>query len=75
MTLREKRNFRNLSQFELARLAGITQVALSRIESGQCRPHKSTKKKLEDELGQVDWQQTLIQGIIRNSKYQIIINH
>jgi DNA-binding XRE family transcriptional regulator len=40
-----------LTQTEVAERAGMTQAALSQIESGQHKPRKATKSKLAEALG------------------------
>jgi DNA-binding XRE family transcriptional regulator len=40
-----------MTQAEVAELAGMTQAALSQIESGQHKPRKATKAKLAKALG------------------------
>ncbi len=49
--LRELRERRLLTQRELAAKAGLTDVAISRLETGKTRPRFSTIKKLAAALG------------------------
>lgn len=46
--IREVRNLRGLNQTVFAKSINITQTALSQIESGSKRPHKSTIQKIVD---------------------------
>ncbi len=51
--LRERRLAHGLSQAQLARRAGTTQAAVSRIERGQVSPTFATLRSLLDALGEV----------------------
>ena len=63
LTLKAARAERNLNQHQLAYLAGISQVALSRIENGLAEPHDSTKQAIEEALQfNIDWRKTFDQG-------------
>lgn len=45
------RKERGLSQIQLANLIGITQTAMSMIETGKCQPSKVTLSKIAEALG------------------------
>lgn len=49
--IKEVRKERDLNQTELAVACGITQTALSQIESGNVNPSQTTVEKLCKELG------------------------
>ena len=66
-TLRELRQSKNLNQLELAAIAGVHRVLISRIETGRARPNAATKSKLEEVLGRVDWTPPTI--TIQNPSY------
>jgi len=51
--LRERRLAHGLSQAQLARRAGTTQAAISRIERGEVSPTFTTVRSLLDALGEV----------------------
>ncbi len=69
ITLKEARLKNNLTQGELARQIDSDQYTVANIELGKTKPRKSTKLKIETALNeQIDWNKTLIDGIIRSSK-------
>ena len=45
-TLEELRKNRNLTQLELARLIGVSQVSISKIESGKRRPSPEVAQRI-----------------------------
>lgn len=49
--VRAWREYLGLTQADLAHKAGITQAALSQIESGEHRIRKATREKLADAMG------------------------
>jgi len=49
--LRTWREYRSLTQQELADKIGLTRVALARIESGTSQPRPSTRRALAKALG------------------------
>lgn len=51
MSLKELRKQKHLSQAELAKKVGVTQVSISKYESGDRCPDLLTAKKLADSLG------------------------
>lgn len=51
MSLKELRKQKHLSQTELAKKVGVTQVSISQYESGDRCPDLLTAKKLADSLG------------------------
>ncbi len=59
----------NLSQEELASIAGISNITLSRIESGLVKPHDSTKDKIEQVVGMIDWEKTFSDGLIHKKNH------
>lgn len=62
MDMRQARNKRKMTQIELAIKTGLSQTALSQIETGYAYPRESTRKKIEDVLGiSVDWLSTRMQ--------------
>lgn len=63
-TLKVARAEKNLSQTELAYIAGVSQVTLSHIENGVVRPRASTKEKIEQVVGSIDWQRTFDEGVV-----------
>ena len=54
--VRAWREFLGLTQVELAEKAGISQAALSQIESGEHRIRKATREKLAKALGLIESQ-------------------
>ena len=64
-TLKVVRVQKNLTQKELGSISKISQVTLSNIETGLVRPHKSTKKRIEQVVGIVDWERTFSEGLIQ----------
>lgn len=62
--LRVVRARKRLTQLQLARLTGITNITVSKIENGVVRPHNSTKNKIEEVVGVVDWERTFSEGLI-----------
>ena len=56
--LREYRERHCLSQRELAKLAGLTYVAVHYLENGQRAPHRGTALKLARALGCTPWDLT-----------------
>ena len=63
-TLRVARAEKNLTQQQLAFIVDVSQVTLSHIENGVVRPYQSTKKKIEDVLGKIDWERTFSEGLV-----------
>lgn len=57
-TLKVARADRDLSQAELAEAADVSTATLSHIERGKVRPYESTRRKIEQVLGAVDWERT-----------------
>lgn len=56
MNLRRAREIRDLSQEELAELAGTTRATISLTERGKTKPQKATREKIESALDMViDW--------------------
>ncbi len=51
LVIKNARKAKKLTQMELARLADISYVTLSRIETGECDPTKSTLQKISPHLG------------------------
>lgn len=51
--LRERRRAHNLTQAQLARRAGTTQAALSRLERGELSPTLATMERVLEALGEV----------------------
>ena len=51
INLRAWRERKALSQRDLARVAGISQFSISKIETGQQEPRPSTIRKLAEALG------------------------
>jgi transcriptional regulator with XRE-family HTH domain len=49
--LKRERIAQTMTQAELAKKAGISAAALSRIETNEADPHVSTIRKLSDALG------------------------
>ena len=49
--LRAWREYLGLTQVEVARIAGITQAALSQMETGEKRLRKATREKLANAMG------------------------
>jgi len=68
-SLRELRKQKGLCQEELGRLVGVDRVQVSRVETGQSLPYKSTKELFEAVLGPVDWLATAKHISIRNPDY------
>ncbi|XWN36272.1 MAG: helix-turn-helix transcriptional regulator [Balneola sp.] len=69
-SLRVMRTKKRLSQLQLARLAGTTNITISKIENGIVRPQKSTKAKIEHIVGIVDWERTFSEGFIHHKTNQ-----
>lgn len=63
-TLRVARVERNLTQHQLASVAGVSQVTLSHIENGAVNPQKGTREKIEQVIGPVDWARTYDEGMM-----------
>lgn len=57
MNLRQSRRLKKMSQERLAELSGLTQIAISNIETGKASPNASTRRALEKALGgiHIDW--------------------
>lgn len=71
-TLKIARMQKNLSQSQLAYVADVSAVTISKIENGLvANPHSKTKEKIEEVLGPVDWQLTFDEG---QAKRQILMN-
>lgn len=67
-TLRNARINNNLTQKQLAENAGVFWITISKIETGYSKPHKSTKIKLENVLGEsIDWTETREQGAMKHT--------
>jgi transcriptional regulator with XRE-family HTH domain len=54
-TLKEKRLAARLSQDKLSALSGISQFAISQIETGKAVPNRNTRASLERVLGVINW--------------------
>jgi transcriptional regulator with XRE-family HTH domain len=54
-TLKEKRQAQGLSQDKLSVLSGISQFAISQIETGKAVPNRNTRAQLESVLGVINW--------------------
>lgn len=62
MDLKQARTKMKMTQIELAEKTGLSQTALSQIETGYAYPRFSTCKKIEEVLGvEIDWMKTRMQ--------------
>lgn len=56
MKIKEARKLKKLSQAKLAEIAGLSQVAISLIETGKSEPNADTRRRLEQALGcRINW--------------------
>jgi len=58
MNLKAARVKLNMTQVELADRIGLSAVAISRIEQGHVLPRLSTRQKITEIVGNVDWPDT-----------------
>ena len=62
MDLKQARTKMKMTQIALAEKTGLSQTAISNIETGFAYPREITRKKIEDVLGvEVDWMKTRMQ--------------
>ena len=54
-SLGDARKALKLTQQQLADISGLSQYAVTQIETGESCPNKMTRKKLESILGPIDW--------------------
>ena len=55
-TMREARNSKGYTQIQLSEIIGLTQVSISRIESGVVIANQTTKVKIEQALNErINW--------------------
>lgn len=71
LPLKTARVNKNLTQQQLAYVADVSSITISKLENGIHQPQDSTKEKLEEILGPVDWKRTFDEGKVRR---QIISN-
>lgn len=57
-SLRNERQAQGITQVMLEEITGIHQENISLIEHGLQKPNQSTRKRLEDALGPIDWAET-----------------
>ncbi|MFY0684035.1 MAG: helix-turn-helix transcriptional regulator [Balneola sp.] len=62
--LKVARALQRITQQELAKASGITNVTISYIENGVVRPNKTTRAKIERVVGAVDWERTFSEGMV-----------
>jgi transcriptional regulator with XRE-family HTH domain len=55
MDLKTARLQHGITQADLSRLTGLSEIALSRLEQGHSLPRPSTRQKIAKILGPVDW--------------------
>lgn len=54
-SLRDKRFEKNMSQFELANKAGVSQSCISTAENGLHTPQPKNRERIEAILGKIKW--------------------
>lgn len=65
-TLKKARIENQWTEENLAEVCGLTTVTISNLERGVTRPQKSTRKKIESILGNIDWVATENEGLINS---------
>lgn len=64
MTLQQVREKKQLTQTDLARRTGLTNIQISNLETGKNMPHQRTMDKIERVLGEkIDWYKTKTKGL------------
>jgi len=63
MNLIEARKQANLTQDNIAELAGTSTLTVIQIEAGRVFPNKTTRERIEFAIGEVDWVGTRIRNL------------
>ena len=69
------RRYRGLSQAELARRTGLSQVWLSRIENGDGTGSAATRRKLAEALDAPVWALEVVEGVAMRPEYDALTLH
>ena len=68
--LRTARQKLNLTQLEVVELTGVSEPTISMAENGLQSPQGITRDRLESLLGPIDWDRTLVRGIMNRRPKQ-----